>query len=67
MDDDEFFEGFMSDGDKIETDFEQEMMERWEEEEKTKDRSQRRGCSTVWILLGIIWLIGLILMSLKKI
>lgn len=44
MDDDEFFEGFMSDGDKIETDFEQEMMERWEEEEKTKDRSQRRGC-----------------------
>ena len=64
MDDDEFFEGFMSDGDKIETDFEQEMMERWEEEEKSKYRSQRRGCATVWIWLGIIYVISFILMKL---
>ena len=64
MKDDDFFEGFMSDGNKIETDFEQEIMERWVEEEKTKNRSQRRGCSTVWIWLGILYLIGLILMSL---
>ena len=64
MDDDEFFEGFMSDGDKIETDFEQEMMERWEEEEKSKDRSQRRGCSTVWLWLLILLVIGFILIKL---
>ena len=50
----------------IETDFEQEIMERWEEEAKTKDISQRRGRSRIWILLGIIYLIGLILMSIGK-
>ena len=55
---------FNSDGNKIETDFEQEILERWEEEEKTKDRSQRKGCSKIWIWLGIIYLISYILMKL---
>ena len=64
MNDDEFFEGFMSDGDKIETDFEQEIMEMWEEEEKTKDRLQRRGCSRIWIWLAMIFLISYFLMKL---
>ena len=63
MDDEEFFAGFMSDGNKIETDLEQEMLERWKEEARTKERSQRRGFSTVWIWLGFLLFIGLILVK----